>query len=430
MVRFHGMLVRRGLALAGFGIAVAVTGCSGGDDSAATILVDYSHDEFATQFIKYFPEHVRVHPGDTITFKQAWTGEPHTVTLGTKVQDVLDVTVPLFNEYAHLPDEEIPAEVFEAYCAAENSLPAFYPCAPDDGTQEEADDDGPQDEADDEDAGPPTGEEELNQTAAQPCLVVDGEVPMDGRPCQVRDLPPFTGTEAYYNSGIIPFEGPRGNVFRLELADTIEPGTYGFYCAIHGSFQAGTIEVVDPDEPAQSPEEINATTRDEINDIVEPFREAFTQAGQGQFVFAGETHTGNFSGLLDERVEGLLNEFVPATIETAVDEPVTWVMFGPHSISFDVPEYFPIVEFEDDGTVRLNEHLYPPAGGAPEVPEVDGSERLTVDAGTYDGSGFWSSGVFYSEGNIEYTLRFSKPGSYRYACLIHPPMVGTVNVKG
>jgi plastocyanin len=411
---------RAGFALIGVVVVLGVVGCSG-DDRSATVLVDYTHDEFATQFIKYFPDHVRVHPGDVITFKQAWTGEPHTVTLGTRVDDLLDVTRALVEEYAHLPEEEVPMEVFEAFCAAEESLPTFYPCMP----EEEVD--AP--EGDDSAAATPP-EEELNQTIAQPCLVVDGEVPQDGRPCEVQDLPPFQGTELYYNSGIIPFEGPQGNVFEFELSDTIEPGSYSFYCAIHGSFQAGIIEVVEPDEPAQTPEEINAVTRDEINDVVEPFRETFAQATTGRYVFGGETHTGNFSGLLDERVEGLLNEFVPETIETTVGEPVSWVMFGPHSISFDVPEYFPIVEFDDDGTVRLNEDLYPPAGGAPEVPEPEGPERITVDAGTYDGSGFWSSGVFYSEGNIEYTLRFSKPGTYRYACLIHPPMVGTVNVKG
>jgi plastocyanin len=31
---------------------------------------------------------------------------------------------------------------------------------------------------------------------------------------------------------------------------------------------------------------------------------------------------------------------------------------------------------------------------------------------------------------VDYTLRFSEPGSYQFACLIHPPMVGTVNVTG
>ena len=52
--------------------------------------------------------------------------------------------------------------------------------------------------------------------------------------------------------------------------------------------------------------------------MVEPFRQVYDEASEGQFVFGGEAFTGNFSGLVDERVEGSLNEFVPETIEAAV----------------------------------------------------------------------------------------------------------------
>jgi plastocyanin len=106
-------------------------------------------------------------------------------------------------------------------------------------------------------------------------------------------------------------------------------------------------------------------------------------------------------------------------------------MFGPHSISFDVPEYFPIYETQEDGTVTANDEIFLPAGGAPEIEEPeDVSEPLVIDGGTWDGSDFWSSGVLYSDEYVQYTLRFSTPGTYRYACLIHPPMVGTIEVTG
>jgi plastocyanin len=199
------------------------------------------------------------------------------------------------------------------------------------------------------------------------------------------------------------------------------------------------MEVVAADQPIPSPEEVNAQTRQQLNDVVEPFREAYSQAQAGAFVYQGESFPGPFTGLVDQRVDGLLNEFVPKEIEVEVGEPVTWLMFGPHSISFEVPEYFPIYEVLEDGTVRANEAIYLPAGGAPEIAETDGppeiadtasTEPIIVDGGTYDGSGFWSSGVLFSDVYVKYTLRFSTPGSYRIACLIHPPMVGTVNVTG
>jgi plastocyanin len=400
------------------GLAVVTAGCSREPDPAATILVDYS-DEFATQFIRYFPDRVQVHPGDTIEFQQTWTGEPHTVTFGTSVDEVLAITRPLIEQYAHLPEDEIPPEVFEEYFAAEAMLPVFFE---DLEPLLEPDPDNPN----------TTGEirlGDLNQTIAQPCLIEDGEVPDDGRACERRDLPPFRGTEVYYNSGIIPFEGTQGNTFRVELDEDIAPGEYGFYCAVHGTFQAGTIEVLPPDQPVPPPTEVSARTRDEVNEVIAPFQQVWNQAQEeGQFVLAGEAYEAPFSGFVHEQVDGLLNEFVPGVIETRVGEPVTWRMFGPHSISFDVPEYFPIVEFQEDGSVKANEAVWPPAGGAPPIPEQDPTEPLIIDGGTYDGEGFWSSGVLWSDAYVEYTVRFSQPGTYRYACLIHPPMVGDVRV--
>jgi plastocyanin len=191
------------------------------------------------------------------------------------------------------------------------------------------------------------------------------------------------------------------------------------------------MEVVPADQPIASPSEVNQETREELNEVVEPFRQVFAQAQGGEIVMGGESFSGNFSGLVDDQVQGLLNEFVPETITTEVNDPVTWLMFGPHSISFDVPEYFPIYETQDDGSVTANDELFLPAGGAPEIEEPeDPTQPLVIDGGSWDGSGFWSSGVLFSDAYVQYTLRFSNPGTYRYACLIHPPMVGTVEVSG
>ena len=402
-------------------LALVAAACGSDSGERITVRVDYQHDEFATQFIRYFPENIQVHPGDTVNFVQDWTGEAHTVTLGTEVDEVLSITKPLFEEWGDVPEDQVPPEVLGAYFTAECSLPVLFGC---------------EEEPADEEAGPPTQEEvaeassAVDQTIAQPCLIEAGTVPMDGTPCPTQELGPFDGTEAYYNSGFIGFETEAENVFELTLSESISPGLYNFYCAVHGSFQSGTMEVVPVDRPIPSAADVNRQTREELNQMVDPFRQVYDTASEGQFVFGGEAFTGNFSGLVDERVEGSLNEFVPAVIETEVGEPVTWLMFGPHSISFDVPEYFPIYEEQDDGTVIGNADLYLPAGGAPEPETPDSTQPIEIDGGTWDGSGFWSSGVLYSDEYVKYTLRFSTPGEFRYACLIHPPMVGTVTVTG
>jgi plastocyanin len=415
-------------------LVLLVGACGSGANEAITVRVDYDHDEFATQFIRYFPDNIQVHPGDTVVFRQDWTGEAHTVTFGTRVNEALAITKPLFEEWGDVPEDQIPPEVLAAYFAAECSLPVLYGCeegppAPGPTAEEGAGEEPPAEEPPAEE--PPAGETgAINQTLAQPCLIEEGPVPQDGEPCPTQELGAFDGTEAYYNSGFIGLETDGENVFELNVSDSIEPGEYNFFCSVHGSFHSGTMQVVPIDQPIPSPSEVNVQTREELNEVVEPFRQVYDMASEGQFVFGGEAFTGNFSGLTDERVEGLLNEFIPETIETGVGEPITWQMFGPHSISFDVPEYFPIYEQLEDGTIRANEEIYLPAGGAPVVEEPDSLEPIVVDGGTWDGSGFWSSGVLFSEAYVKYTLRISTPGTYRYACLIHPPMVGTVTVTG
>jgi len=52
------------------------------------VLIDYHFDQYAAVFPAYFPKQVTVHPGDAVVFKQSWSGEPHTVTMGTAVDEV------------------------------------------------------------------------------------------------------------------------------------------------------------------------------------------------------------------------------------------------------------------------------------------------------------------------------------------------------
>ena len=422
-IRFAG----RWTWIGGLVMSLVVAGCASPAGDAITVRVDYSHDEFNTQFIQFFPDQIQVHPGDTVRFVQDWTGEAHTVTFGTALREALETTRPLIEEYGHLPPEQVPPEIFEQYLEAECTLPVIFsecegPPPSETETTGEAEATGTE------------GEEEfppIDQSIAQPCVIEEGTIPTDGAACPNQELGAFDGTEAFYNSGFIGFETDRENVFNLQVSESIAPGTYPFFCAVHGSFQSGVMEVVPADQEIASPSEVNQQTREELNQVVEPFRQVFAQAQGGEIVMGGESFSGNFSGLVDEQVQGLLNEFVPETITTEVDQPVTWLMFGPHSISFEVPEYFPIYDVLEDGSIVANDEIFLPAGGAPQIEEPeDPSEPLVIDGGSWDGSGFWSSGVLFSDAYVQYTLRFSTPGSYRYACLIHPPMVGTVEVSG
>lgn len=203
---------------------------------------------------------------------------------------------------------------------------------------------------------------------------------------------------------------------------------------MHGPLQATEVEVRPSSADVPSQSEISREARREIDQIAKPLEEVWHEAANGRITLNvdGEATkvNGPFAGLFNPKEEhAAVNEFVPQRLTVKAGAPITWKMMGgDHTISFDVPKYFPPVEFMKDGTVRLNPKLEPPAGGTPKPPEQEGMGVRRIDGGTYDGTGFWSTGLIVAEPYLEYTLRISKPGTYRMACLLHPPMVGTVVV--
>ncbi|MDP9021299.1 MAG: hypothetical protein M3N57_01070 [Actinomycetota bacterium] len=439
-------LRRLGLVLLVPSAALLVSACStllgrGSGPQVREVLVDYDHDEFATSLLGYFPRSVTVRPGDTVRFKQHWTGEPHSVTMGRLVDDVLTKIVPEFERYEGTPMSDIPPEVIEQVDQAMADLPPWML-------------------DDDIEAG-------VNQNAAQPCYLADGGPPEDpATPCADDDQiqPAFTGRHSFYNSGFIPYEGPKGNVFEVPIAADAAPGTYYYYCNVHGPFQSGAITVVGADQDIPSQADVARQARTEIEAWAEPLREAYElgkSVDEATFDAYGppETVRKPFAGFAanDLWVHGLISEFIPREMRVKVGEEVSWSFVGPHTVSFQVPPYFSQMQVEDDGTVVYNPQAVLPIGGpgAPKEPaepegeggspaegegppangeaapaDVDGPPERpappAVDAGRWDGQTFLSSGIFH-EGT--YSVTFTQPGSYRYACLIHPRMIGTVVVQ-
>lgn len=390
-------------------LALVATSCARGAEAGTetrTILADFRHDEFASIFLKFFPRVVTVRPGDTLQFKQTWTGEPHTVTMGTTVDTAMATVVPFIEMQEKgepLPEEE-PPEVREAF----KPLPYFFG----------------------EDPNLP------NQTVAQPCYLDSGTPPTDGKPCSKRKQPVFKGTQAYYNSGYIHYSGARGNKFSVKLSKDLQPGIYNYYCAVHGPLMSGQVVVKPEGSKIPSQDEVNKKARTEIEKIAAPVLKAFREAKAGKAKIRETPLTGNLAGYgTEEQFEVGISEFIPRTIKAKVGEKVTWKIVGDHTISFDVPKYFPIVSVKRDGTVQYNPKLHDPAGGSPPIPEEQQSDSdsppkpLVIDGGTWGGSGFFSSGLIFGEPYAEYSLRFSKPGKYKFACLVHPPMVGTIEIR-
>lgn len=439
-------------------VALIASSCGGTDESGPqtrTVRVDYASDEFASALLLYFPLKVTLRPGDSVVFKQTWTGEPHTVTMGTLVDKAFQVFNPLVERFRK--GEEVSDEEIEAPAVQEVSepLPEFF-----------AEGDA------------------VAQNAAQPCYLETGTPPKDPKqPCEQRPQPEFNGRHSFYNSGFIPYGGPRGNEFTIKLAQDIKPGTYTYYCNVHGPPMSGQIEVKGAGSSIPSEDEVNEQAFQEIEEEAGPLRKALERTRKTRrFSQEGITAKGNIAGLFVPKVFGGLNEFIPREINARVGRKVTWSIIGMHTISFDVPPYLPIFTIGKDGTVAFNKKTGEPAGGAPEPPpdpheegpppeegasadpeaaaqtatppgdgaqSTGGSPKGTpspadnsaaestqearepqeIDAGSWDGSGFWSSGTVAGDPYLKYSITFTRPGTYEYACLIHPKMVGTITVK-
>ena len=382
--------------------ATGLSSCgSGGSSDSLTIEVDYAHDEFAGSFFGFYPSQVTVKPGMTLKFHQTWTGQPHTVTLGTRVAELSKPFVDVVRKYWANGTLDGPPPDLSPF---EEGLPFFFG---------------------------PTG---VTQTAAQPCTAKTfDEVPTDGAACADKTIKPFTGQEAYHSSGFIPFEGPRGNTFELPIADDVKPGTYVYYCNLHGLQMGGEITVTSDGE-ASKQSALNRVGKREADNVAKQLLAVYRDEKAGKSKVEG-----NLSGSGDERTEvtaGIVNEFTPRTIETEVGEKVTWTFIQSHSISFKVPPYQPIYTVTN-GAVAYNLELDKTEGGwpgrTPPIPDdLDFGATLppvSIDAGEYDGSGgLKSSGTEWVTGD-KYSVTFTKKGTYPYACVIHPGMIGKVVVK-
>lgn len=414
------MHMTRKLLTATVALALFATGCGSGETTNASggavreVLMDYEHDEFASAFLRYYPKNVKVHPGDTVRFSATWTGEPHSVTMGGVVDKMFEF-LSIFEQY----DSEEEARAGGVTQEKINEINAAFSKIP----------------------GMTAESEELYQPGAQPCYIADlADVPdysVDDKPitdasvnCPAANKrqPAFTGKQALYNSGFIPFQGPTANVFDIPIADDAVPGTYQYFCNYHWIGMSGTVEIVPEtsDIPSQS-----AVTRQARKEIEVAAKQPLAKVRAAVKTPPKTPVAGLATGLDDYAV--LVNEFYPGNLKAKVGQPVTWKMEGaPHTVSFNVPKYFPVFTVAKSGKVVRDPNSYEAVGwtvpAAPEHAE-DGPppEPRKIDVGKWNGrGGFHSSGLL--EPDETFTMTFTKPGTYPFACVIHPPMIGRVTV--
>jgi plastocyanin len=289
----------------------------------------------------------------------------------------------------------------------------------------------------------------IAQGGAEPCFVADtddvptfsdpetDEVNLDARcPAGSRKQVPFDGRQALYNSGFIPYDGSQGNTFELPIAEDAEPGTYKFFCNYHWVFMSGEVEVTAKGAAIPSQAEVSRRARAEIDADA---KNALAQLRATENEAVGDTVeevTLPLAGKnIDEETPVIINEFFPRKFTANVGEKVTWTVDGAtHTVSFNVPKYFPIFTVADDGKITWDPKSFdavgfdvpPPEEDRPEFEEEE--EPREIDAGEWDGSGgFHSSGAI--DPGTKFSVTFTKTGTYPFACVLHPQMVGSLTVK-
>lgn len=400
--------MRRFIACCGILMLLAAA-CGDDDETAAptdtsdaaksvTVEVDNDSPDFNFEAIAYYPTKLTVAPGTDVRFHSNFKGEPHTVTVGSSIDKLLEI----FDALPEDQQEGPPPPEAQAL-----KVPFIF--------------------ADDADFSD-LANLKLQQSAAQPCFLPAGATAPGADPCpKVGSAPAFDGTQPIYNSGLLKDD----ENFTVPLADNIAPGTYEFICLFHGPEMRGQIEVVA--EGGQDAAAVTAAGKSALDEHVAKVKPEVDKA-------EAEAKPGTVkAGVSAEDLPVGVFDFFPEEVSVPVGGAVTWDLSF-HTVSFNAPEDArPAVTQDADGTWRFNAKTFQPVGFTPPEPpeaeeggEGEGGDEppppLNVDGGSWNGTGFYNSGSFDTEGDVLFKMTFAKAGTYKYECLIHPDMEGTVKV--
>ncbi len=231
------------------------------------------------------------------------------------------------------------------------------------------------------------------------------------------------GTQ-YRNSGIPGPAGGRPKPYKLKFT---RAGTFKYLCAIHTPGMTGSVKVVARGKKVPSAKsDAAAGTRQALRDIAHA-RRLSRYEPRGARIVAG--HDRGASTLL-RFFPTVKNVKVGDTVDLAVDTNTE-----AHTFSFGPRAY--LTQANRD----LIKPLGPPPAGQPPTLVVnplvlfpsDPPAAPLVHTGTNHGNGFLNTGFLDGDPDspspVGTRATFTAKGRFRYICLLHPQMVGTVNVR-
>lgn len=225
-------------------------------------------------------------------------------------------------------------------------------------------------------------------------------------PSTQETTPNYTG--GFLNSGFKVKDG----TFTVAFPN---PGTYHYLCLLHEGM-TGDVVVKPAGQPiAATQAQLDANAQAQLQSLL-----AKARAERERLAAAPVTSTDNGDGTKTFRVRiGAdlpltdLMLFFPRDLQVNVGDTVVWETEhdAPHTVTFLGGEPFPV----------------PPAPFNPKV------AAPAPSAGPYEGAGFVNSGILMGgTPATSFSMKFGKPGSYDYLCILHADqgMVGTVRVQG
>ena len=389
-------------------LVVVTAACSSSNNKASTttttasgairnisVQLDGKAADYNGVFTAFFPDDVSAHPGDTVKFEVPRVNEPHTVAFGTLVDKAV-AKVEQLGPTASVQEQEATPEL--------QNVPDVFPHVPGHGRPD------------------------ANQSAAQPCFLASGVPPLSqtgGAPaCPKVAQPDFDGTQSFYNSGALINDGES---FSMKLSPSIKPGTYSFMCAIHRGAMTAKLTVAPPTQSIPSAAEQTAKGKVQFNQLEAKLKPVANGAEKAN-------GTSVNVGLGDPSVfNALIAQFGPKDLSVPVGGSVTWNMFLFHSISFGYTAAdVGALTKAADGSVHLTAALAPAGVSTPPTAlDLTRTTPLSIDAGSYDGTGKKSTGIMGSlppNALIATKMTFTKAGTYTYQCLFHRDMQGTIKV--
>jgi plastocyanin len=207
-------------------------------------------------------------------------------------------------------------------------------------------------------------------------------------------------------------------------------GTYEMSCPLFAGM-TGTIAVVGKGRPVPSAKAEAARVKAQLATAVKRVK-ALAQAAPpaGDVITAGP----------DARTGEILYRFTPAKKTVAVGKPVTLTM-GDGTREFHTFTFFT----DEKATKKLAQGALAPLPGTgktgPPVMGIDplaglrsepAGTALTDDNATH-GNGYVNTGLLDTDARSAWpdrdTITFTKPGTYRFVCLLHPEMRGEVTAQ-